>query len=342
MGYSTSQPVLADDKSALALCEHRFRAMNTDIRIFAMAAEAEATRAFCAAAEDATLAFEARFSRFLPDSELSALNAADGVPVRVSAGMFALLECCLAMHKRTAGVFNPSVLAALEAAGYDRSFERVDPIDRAPAVPSTPALPFDRIALDAATREVRLPGGMRLDLGGIGKGYAVEEAMALLAPARNVLVDAGGDIAAQGDGPDGDGWIVAVADPWDAAADIATVRLHGEAIATSTIMRRRWLRGAEVRHHIIDPRAGTSAKSGLAQVSVIAPSAIEADVFAKCALILGERKGAWLIEATGCAALFVREDGRPAATSRWPIEEPSIDNPTRRARFEPVYIEQTE
>ena len=318
MGYNASQTVLADDNSSLTLYEHGFRAMNTDIRIVAMAADGADQR--IADAEDAIHAFEARFSRFLPESELSALNAADGVPVRVSAGMFALLDRCRAMHDRTGGVFNPAVLPALEAAGYDRSFERVDPISAAPASPSTPALPFDRIALEPAIREVRLPNRMRIDLGGIGKGYAVEEAIALLARSGDVLVDAGGDIAARGNGPDGDGWIVSIADAWDPASDAAVVRLRDESIATSTTIRRRWLRGRDVLHHIIDPRTGASAESGLAQVSVIAPSAADADVFAKCALILGERAGARLIEANGYAALFVRDDGTCVSTTNWPTE----------------------
>jgi thiamine biosynthesis lipoprotein len=320
MGLTSSQPTAADnDAQAFALAEHAFRAMNTDIRIFTRGNGT--ARAHVAAADDAIHAFEARFSRFLPESELSALNGAAGAPVRVSAAMFALLERCRSMHARTGGVFNPAVLPALAAAGYDRSFERVDPIGAAPATPSTPAPPFDRIALDVATREVRIPAGMRIDLGGIGKGYAVEQTIALLAPAHDALIDAGGDIAARGNGPDGDGWIVAIADPWDPASDIAAVRLHDEAIATSTTIRRRWLRDRDVHHHIIDPCTGASAQSGIAQVSVIAPSAVDADVFAKCALILGETDGARLIDANACAALLVRDDGSCIATSRWPSDD---------------------
>jgi thiamine biosynthesis lipoprotein len=183
--------------------------------------------------------------------------------------------------------------------------------------PFATAPSFAHVAINAARSEVRLPAGARIDLGGIGKGYAVDRAVELLSPIEAFLVDAGGDIAARG-GLDAEGWIVSIADPCEAERDIAVVRLRDEAIATSTTQRRRWRRGSEVHNHLIDPRSGSSTNNGLAQVSVIAPTAVEADVFAKSALILGEHDGARLIEDAGFSALFVRRDGTRSTIGRWP------------------------
>ena len=91
-----------------------------------------------------------------------------------------------------------------------------------------------------------------------------------------------------------------------------------------------------MRHHIIDPRTGESAQSGLAQVSVIARSAIDADVFAKCALILGERDAARLLEANGYAALFVRDDGSRVTTRNWPTDGQPDAREHRSANVEPA------
>jgi len=288
--------------------------MNTDIRMVAVdpishPAFIEAERFF--------RAFERRFSRFLPDSELSQLNRSTGAAFVASDEMLSLLTLALEMHRRTDGLFDPCVLTALEAAGYDRSFELV-PADGEEAQQPIGATRFALVSIDVRGNEVRLPPGARIDLGGIGKGYAVDRAAELLAPLVDVLIDAGGDIAARGDGPDGDGWVVSIADPFDADRDLTTLRLHDEAIATSTTLRRRWRRSGEQRHHLIDPRTGRSADTDLVQVSVIAPSAVEADVFAKCALILGEERGVHLIDTHGYAACYVRTNETLSATGAWP------------------------
>src|SRR5262249_24785664 len=159
----------------------------------------------------------------------------------------------------TAGVFEPALLPQLESAGYDRSFERV--VGDAPNAVTFPAERHSirEVEIDVRAGTVAKPDGLRLDLGGIGKGYAVDQAAAVLARARDFLADAGGDIYAAGRAPGGGPWRIGVADPANPDRDIAVVDLVDGAIATSTTAKRRWTRGGRLLHHIIDPCTGEPA-----------------------------------------------------------------------------------
>jgi thiamine biosynthesis lipoprotein len=294
--------------------------MNTDV----LALTAPGCPADLGAVEAIFRGVEARFSRFRADSELTRLNANPAAVVAASDEMLALLSVAQALHRRTGGIFDPAILPALERHGYDRSWEMVaaagggaDRGARAAAVRSRGTVAD--LVLDRRAGTVRRAPGLRLDLGGIGKGYALDRAVRTAG--GPLLVDAGGDIAARGSGGapgehDG-GWVVSIADPFDGTRDIAVLQLRDEAIATSSTLRRRWQRGGLSAHHIIDPRDGDPARSGLAAVSVVAASAVEADVFAKAALILGERAGLALLEREGMRGLAVRDDGSHVTTGDW-------------------------
>ena len=214
---------------ALLLGERRLRAMNTDILLLVRDPE---RAGLLSEAADVFPRLEARLSRFLPGSELSSLNRRAGSRTRVSAELIEVLELAVEMHRRTGGVFDPGILGALEAAGYDRSFELMEADGEARSPSRAPRRSIVEMALDRATRTIEAPAGLRLDLGGIGKGYAVDRAARVLERAGHFLVDAGGDVFAAGDGPDGDGWPVAVAGPPPAWEDVALVRLRDEALTT--------------------------------------------------------------------------------------------------------------
>jgi thiamine biosynthesis lipoprotein len=315
-GVAGSAPTVDRAREPALLGRWPFRAMNTDVTLF--------TRDWpgpepLVAAEWVFHQIEARFSRFRPDSELSLLNASAGAEVSVSPELFRLLELSRRFHDLSGGVFDPAVLPELEAAGYDRSFEQVPPSSLA-APPSRlrAAGSIVDVRLDGERCSVRAPAGVRIDLGGIGKGWAVDEAARALASAGNYLVDAGGDIFASGDGPDGPGWVVGVADPWREGEDLTLVQLSDQALATSTVARRRWQRGGRWLHHLIDPRTGEPVENDVISVSVIAPRAVEADVFAKVALLLGHEDGERFLSDRGAGGLFVRSDGRWETTRDWP------------------------
>ena len=211
----------------------------------------------------------------------------------------------------TGGLFDPAVLAAVESAGYDRSFEQLKATatTRAPSRATRPSPGCDGIEVDGDT--VRVPAGVRLDLGGIGKGYAADQVAYELrqAGASGACVNLGGDVRVSGPCDGGTGWVIGVNDPFDDAANLTTVTLDEGAVATSSRLRRRWRRGREELHHLIDPRTGEPAQTSLVAVTVVAAQAHWAEILAKSALIAGSVAGRQLLEANGLSALLISEDG---------------------------------
>jgi thiamine biosynthesis lipoprotein len=230
-------------------------------------------------------AFEQRLTRFRPDSELSLFNAAAGRRVAVSPLLAELLQTALDACVLTDGLVNAAVLPALLAAGYDRSIEQVrrrvttaDPPQR-PARPA-PLLPD---VLQVGSDWACLAPGCAIDLGGIGKGWLADRLCERL---ENAAVNLGGDVAAAGDGPQGQGWSVGLCDGW-------AVALRRGGVATSGTEARRWATG----HHLIDPRTGLPADTDLSAVSVVAGDTATAEALSKAAILLGSaRAGAWLQE----------------------------------------------
>jgi thiamine biosynthesis lipoprotein len=131
---------------------------------------------------------------------------------------------------------------------------------------------------------------------------------AALPGVTGVLVNLGGDLRARGDAPPPHGWVVDVDDPLETGR--TGVLAFGEgAIATSTKLRRAWTRGERTLHHLIDPRTGEPADSGLASVTVVAGEAWRAEVLAKAAFVAGRDEGRLLVERAGATGLFVTDDG---------------------------------
>jgi thiamine biosynthesis lipoprotein len=315
----TTEPVTAAAAERLEVCllgQRTFRAMNTTIELYSRDLEDVGG---LTAAEDLFHVMEARLSRFIPGSELCQLNERSGQEVVASDVLFDVLEWALKLHRVTGGAFEPAILPHLEAAGYDRSFEKVPrQSDDPPGVdPDGQLHSIAHLRLDRVKKSVQTPAGMRLDLGGIGKGYTVDAASRLLESMRDFVVNAGGDIYASGCGPDGDGWLVAVTDPTVAGQSISFVRLYDEALATSTIAVRKWRRDGKLQHHLIDPRTRRPAESGVLSVSVVARTATEADVFAKTAFLLGPDDGARFLEEQDASGLFVLEAGEIVPTANW-------------------------
>lgn len=284
-----------------------FRAMGTDVEVIVVDGPPDAGLQAQARVD----ALEARWSRFLPDSELSRLNAAAGAPAVVSQLTFDLVERACEAWELTGGLFDPTVLTALEAAGYDRTFEAVDRDRTESAAPGAPAPGCGAIELDRLVRAVRLPSGVRLDLGGIGKGYTADLVANELyeAGAAGVCVNLGGDLRVIGEAPDGaPAWVVAVEDP-SGAHDLGNLALLEGAVCTSTRVRRAWRRAGRDLHHLLDPSSGEPATTGLMSVTVLAGEAWLAEVLAKAAFVSGPEDGASLVAEQGATGLFVHDDG---------------------------------
>ncbi|MFT3771746.1 MAG: FAD:protein FMN transferase [Minicystis sp.] len=283
-----------------------FRAMSTDVTVLSPGLDRAAADEVAARVRADFAASERRFSRFRADSELSRLNREGGLFI-VSTALFTALQRARGYFDLTDGLFDPTIGAALEALGYNRSFAP-GALDRAAVAPAPRAATFAEVTLDEATRAVTLPPGVRLDLGGLIKGFTVDRAARRLRGTG--AVDAGGDAVLRGDGPDGDGWLVDVEDPADPARVVATLRARDRAVATSAANRRRWRAGGRVQHHLVDPRTRRPAETDLAQASVLAPSAELADVLAKTAFLLGARAARRFLERLSrIGAVLVRRDG---------------------------------
>ena len=257
---------------------------------------------------------ESRWSRFRPESELSALNAHAGSPVFTSADTATVVAMAIEAWRVTGGLFDPTVHDALVASGYDRTFDDIGEADPSPtSAPDQPAMvpgPAD-IEVDERIGLVVLPPGCHLDLGGIGKGRAadlvIDQLMA--SGAAGACVDLGGDVRVAGlTVGGGDDWVIAVDDPFEPGRDLALLRLAGGAVTTSSSMKRRWSTGSGAAHHLIDPGTGRPAESGLAAVTVVAGAAAWGEVHAKAALIAGAQRGRTLIEDAGMCALLVADD----------------------------------
>ncbi len=272
-----------------------------------------------AARLDAAVEVEALFaawhealSRFIPDSELSRLNAQPGTPVRVSPLLFSVLEEALRAANATNGLFDPTLEPTIRELGYDRTFASLAP-DGAP-VQAHPSLgAWRHVVLDRSVQTVALPIGAGIDLGGIAKGMAVDAGVALLESrgVESAMIEAGGDLAVLGLPPEEDAWWVAV------DGLVGRVAITSGGLATSGVARRSWRRGGQVYHHLIDPRTGDSARSDLWSVTAAAGSCAQAEVAAKVALINGREAGSVFLDAIGISALFVERDGGALTVGLW-------------------------
>ena len=269
----------------------RFRAMGTDVELFVDAPRAGGA---LAEAEDEFHRLEAILTRFRPESELSRLNEARAL--EAGPELLEIVALALEARDRTGGRFDPTVHDAVVSAGYDRTFEEV-PTNGSAVSAGAPCGGAVRLA----GRRIELGPNVRIDLGGIGKGYAAARAAHLLSLAGPALVNAGGDIAVAGGT-----WPVGV----QTADGELTLELSSGALATSGRDRRRWRRDGRELHHLIDPKTGTSSHSDLVRLTVVASDAVEAEVWAKALYLSGETDAVREADELGLPCVLVTADGR--------------------------------
>jgi len=263
--------------------------------------------------EDVTRQVEMACSRFRPDSEL-ALLPADGTPVRVGPVLAELVATALLAAARTDGDVDPTLGAALDAAGYDRDITLLGsgPPRTFLAAP-TPV--WRQVGLDGDMLTV--PAGTRLDLGSTAKAWAADRSAAEVARACGVgvLVALGGDIATAGPAPAG-GWGVLVRDQADDPGAPVTLAAGG-ALATSSTVSRTWRNGGRSAHHLLDPRTGTPAAAVWRTVSVAAGSCVEANTLTTAAVVRGLDALPWL-RCLGVPARLVGATFKIVTLGDWP------------------------
>ena len=275
---------------------------------------------------DDLAALDLACSRFRADSELIRLESRAGRPTTVSALLAGAVRAALRGAQLTDGLVDPTVGRAMEDMGYDRDFASVPADDRAGdalRVTVSHVPHWRQIQLDDATKQLTVPAGVRLDLGATAKAWAADHSAEGIARVLGcgVLVSLGGDIAVAGEVPPG-GWPVRVQDvtgdpltPGEGPSDVITIR--GGGLATSSTSARRWRRGGDLMHHILDPRTGRPADSDWRTVSVAAGSALDANIASTAAIIRGRSAIGWLTRL-GLPARLVAVDGSVTTLAGWP------------------------
>ncbi len=275
---------------------------------------------------------EKLWSRFLPTSDVSRLNAALGDPVAVSTNTILLIKMMQEGHRLSAGRFDPSILPALVGSGYYASINDRGAVTLLPADAESAGCRMDAIVIDETLSTVQFPRGLSLDPGGIGKGLAGDLVVAelLAAGASGAMVNLGGDLAIGGSTPDGRGWPVQITDPHHVDEALLEFCVSAGGVATSSSKTRTWTTGGETRHHTIDPATNASAATDIASVTVTAGSAAEAEIHATTTLILGSQDGLDYLESRSLHGVIVANNRRLVATqslaSQWhsTLQETSI------------------
>jgi thiamine biosynthesis lipoprotein len=288
----------------------------------------ESLRRACAAVDGVLGELDLQASRFRPDSEISWLNHGDGGLFMLSDGLTEAVGVALAAARWTGGRVDPTVGEALIALGYDRDFAAIDQRGSEPVPAAVPAPGWELVELHGPM--LRLPPGVRLDLGATAKGVGSDRAAWAVRPAvtgtaceraGGVLVSLGGDMAVAGT-PPCDGWPVTVADEPDHGGSAGTqlVRLPRGAIATSSVTCRQWRRGGRALHHIVDPRTGLPAEGPWRAVSAVAATCADANAATTAAIVAGPRAIDWLT-AAGLPARLVTRDGEVRYLGGWPAAD---------------------
>jgi FAD:protein FMN transferase len=276
-------------------------------------------------------------SRFRPDSDLVRANRNAGSWTAVDPLLAHAVTAAVRAARATDGLVDPTLGLSLAAAGYDRDLDAVRRSDGPAAVP-LPAIPdaWQWIEVDP-DGALRVPAGTALDLGATGKAFAADLISAAISArtAAGCVLSLGGDVAVghppgagPGHHPDGGtaltgpdvAWRVAIAErPDDPPA--AMVKLTTGGLATSTVLARRWHRGGQVLHHLLDPSTGRPVEPRWRTVSVTAPTCLEANTASTAAVVIGARAAGWLA-ARGASARLVGDDGAVRRVGGW-TEEPA-------------------
>lgn len=253
--------------------------------------------------------WNATFSRFRPDSEISRLNARAGAATRVSDDLYGMIACARDAWTSTNGWFDPTVLPALEAAGYDRDIALV----RASAASRTsePAPGMGQVVLDPVAMTVQLPRGLRIDLGGIAKGAYVDRLATALMTWPGGCVNAGGDLCVWGLSPSGPHWRVGIEDPQYPESDVVVADVldaRAGCVATSTTTKRQWRTTNGTAHHLIDPATGAPVASRLQSCSVLASTTVQAEIGTKALFMAAAHS--LPLEFSDCAAAILIDGSR--------------------------------
>lgn len=288
--------------------------MGTQVEIQLWAEDEAAARTLLAAGMAEFDRIEAAMSTYRETSEISLVNrAAAAGPVRVSTELLSLVARSLELSVRTGGAFD----ITFDSVGQYYDFRAGRRPDEALIRESLPAINHRHVEIDVAASSIRFTRpGTRINLGGIGKGYACERVIALLGAAgvEHALVNAGGDTRLLGDRR-GKPWMVGIRDPDDGQRWLTRLALSDEAISTSGDYERYFEEDGVRYHHILDPTSGRSA-GGIRSVTVIGPDATLTDALSTSLFILGVERGFAVLDGMPGYAAVIVDAGRNVRLSR--------------------------
>jgi thiamine biosynthesis lipoprotein len=302
--------------------EFESRHMGTTFRIVLYAADKPTAEAAAKVGFERVAELDRTFSDYSPTSEAMRLcaanDAAPGVPRPVSADFFAVMVAAQELAKKSDGAFDVTVGPVVKLWRLARRTQLFP--DAAALAAARSKVGFDNITLDAATRTVSLKvAGMRLDFGGIAKGYAADEVLKLLRERFGIaraLVAASGDVACVDPPPDQPGWRVDIA-PLSKGRPARTLLLSNAAVSTSGDLEQFVEIGGVRYSHVLDPRTGIGL-TGRRSVTVVARRGITADSHTKAASVLSAERALTLIDTTDGAAVYIvvkdGEDGPERVT----------------------------
>jgi thiamine biosynthesis lipoprotein len=306
--------VAADDPNVVA--EHRFRVMGSEAHVIVYGPPVVSARLAEDVAPRRLAELEAHWSRFIPTSDLCRLVDAAGVWCRVHPDTVTLVESMQAGSIATVGRYDPTLAVHLAAAGHPPS-AALAPAPPGPAGNGVGHGSVHDVEVDRDAGLARMPAGVALDPGGIGKGLAADLVAAELcaAGAIGALVGLGGDLVARGTPPDERGWVIVVEHPDDPTAVLGRIAIDGGGVATSSTRSSRWVVDGGEAHHVIDPDSGSPSTTDLAAVTVIAPTGWQAEVHATAALLEGSAGAVRHLTARDIDGLAVALDGSLFATT---------------------------
>lgn len=281
-------PLKADDRGVRTL---GFKAMGTNCSVRFRLEDDRASLEFAAGALKWVEAFESKFSRFRPDSVVSAINrGAGGSWVDVDEETGRMLDLADQVYQQSDGAVDATMLPLLRVWNWKEAHTDL---------PSKPAV---KAALDLTGwhkverrgSAVRLPvAGMGLDFGGFGKEYAVDQ-VAKLARAKgieNALIDFGRDIFALGGNGGHPFWHIGIEDGNNPGNCWGGLAVNGQAVCSSGDYQRFFTLAGTRYGHILDPRTGWPVSNGMRAVTVVAPSCLQAGIYSTAVFVLGARKG---------------------------------------------------
>ena len=261
---------------------------------------------------------EGLWTRFSPDSDISLLNWAEGRPVEVDPRTATLVDYMQRAWRDTAGAFDPTLLPNLLDEGYTHSV--VDPT-RSTTLPDSAKAPgqLSEVTIDGNT--VVMPKGTTLDAGGIGKGFAADLIVELCRAegAIGTMIELGGDLRVDGFSPRGRGWRVGVENPLHLDSHVSVVEMESGGLATSSQLKRRFQNAqGEQTHHLIDSHRGESLESESLSVTVLAPTAWQAEAMTKVGFHKSPAEFLHLARRKGLRAGVFSADGSWTRSSDWP------------------------